>query len=771
VRLRACIAATLLLAASASAHAAQGPETATAAAFDEAIVELHINDQDTPTTLVVRRDVDGTLLLRADDLTGLRLKTPARGAMQVNGERYYRLGPEMGAVVDFDASTMTGRVTLPAKSFLPTQRTNAAPDAPPVTRSGTGGFLNYDVSVEQSGGSTQGGGFAELGLFTDQGVLTSTMVGRHEPGMRDLARLETAWTRDFPEYTATLRVGDGITSSGPWGRALRFGGVQYGTNFSTQPMLVRTPLLAAQGEAVVPSTVDVFVNGRPIASEQVPPGPFSIDRLPVLTGAGQLQVVVTDALGRQQIITQPYYSGSALLREDLAEYSVELGSVRQDYGTRSFSYGDAIGVASYRRGLSNTLTAGARAEAQGNGIFALGGDAAWQAGQVGILTAQLAAGGDGHKAGVLTGLGVEHGGAVFNAFAQLQYASRDFLQSGMADLLYTPKQRTFAGMGANLGAYGNAQLAFGRQSYYDSATVSTVGLNYSIGLGTLGYLGFYASYSAADTSETNLLLTWSMPVGDRRTVSASLQQSSAPSAFGGGLSGDVTFQRDLPAGTGIGYRASLSTDDRQDASFAYQGSAGIASIDYARRDGDSGVRLGANGALAVTAAGIMPARQLNQSFAVVQVADYPGLTVFVDNQPVGRTDEHGRVLVEALRPYQSNAISLDPTQVPMDGSLAQSEIGVTPAYRSGALVRFPVERALAATMRLLQVDGTPVPAGATAQLGSTSFPVVLDGLLYVEGLSDTARLQVEWAGGQCAVEARRPEGHDPVPDLGELRCK
>jgi outer membrane usher protein len=341
----------------------------------------------------------------------------------------------------------------------------------------------------------------------------------------------------------------------------------------------------------------------------------------------------------------------------------------------------------------------------------------------------------------------------------------------MAELLYTPKQRTFAGLGANLGQYGNAQLAFGRQSYYDSETVSTVGLNYSIGLGTLGYLGFYASYSAADTSDTNLLLTWSMPVGDRRTLSASLQKSSAPSAYGGGVTGDVTFQRDLPVGPGIGYRASLSTDDRQDASLAYQGSAGIASIDYSRRDGNSGVRLGANGALAVTAAGVMPARQLNQSFAVVQVADYPGLTVFADNQPVGRTDKHGRVLIEALRPYQNNAISLDPTQVPMDGSLAQSEIGVTPAYRSGALVRFPVERALAATMRLMQADGTPVPAGATAQLGATSFPVVLDGLLYVEGLRDTAQLQVEWAGGQCVVEARRPAGNDPVPDLGDLRCR
>lgn len=771
MRLRATIAATLLLAASGPTLAAQGLEAPSPEPFAEAIVELHFNEQDTATTLVVRRDVDGTLLLRAADLPGLRLKTPARGAMQVNGERYYRLGPEMDAVVAFDESAMTGRVTLPAKAFLPTQRVTSAADAPRVTRSGTGGFLNYDVSAEQTSDRTQGGGFFELGLFGDHGVLTSTMVVRHEPDRRDLARLETAWVRDFPDRIATLRIGDGITSSGSWGRALRYGGVQFGTNFSTQPMLVTTPLLAAQGEAVVPSTVDVFVNGRPVASEQVPPGPFSIDRLPVLTGAGQLQVVVTDALGRQQIITQPYYSGTALLREDLAEYSMELGSVRQDYGTHSFSYGDAIGVAAYRRGISNTLTAGARAEAQGSGIYALGGDAAWQAGQAGILTAQLAAGGDGSLAGVLAGVGVERSGETVSAFAQLQYATRDFVQSGMAELLYRPKQRSFAGLGFNLGQYGNAQLAYGRQTYYDSDTVGTVGLNYSIGLGTLGYLGLYASYSAAETSDTNLLLTWSMPIGDRRTVSAALQRSSTASAYGGGVEGEVTFQRDLPVGRGVGYRASLSTAERQDASLAYQGSAGIATIDYSRRDGKSGLRLGATGALAVTGAGVMPARQLNQSFAVVQVADYPGLTVFVDNQPVGRTDEHGRVLVEALRPYQNNAISLDPTEVPMDGSLAQSEISVTPAYRSGALVRFPVERALAATMRLLQVDGTPVPAGASARLGTESFPVVLDGVLYVEGLHDTARLQVEWNDGQCTVEARRPAGNDPVPDLGELRCR
>ena len=203
---------------------------------------------------------------------------------------------------------------------------------------------------------------------------------------------------------------------------------------------------------------------------------------------------------------------------------------------------------------------------------------------------------------------------------------------------------------------------------------------------------------------------------------------------------------------------SLSSSDEQDAYLAYQGRAGIASIDYSRRNGDSGVRVGATGGLAITGAGLMPARRLNESFAVVQVAYYPGLTVYADNQPVGRTDKQGRVLIEALRPYQRNEISVDPTQVPMDGSLSQSMIGVTPAYRSGALVRFPVERAMAVTLRVVQANGEPVPAGASASVGAVNFPVALDGLLYLEGLANATRVRVSWNDDQCSFEARRPAG-------------
>ena len=57
-----------------------------------------------------------------------------------------------------------------------------------------------------------------------------------------------------------------------------------------------------------------------------------------------------------------------------------------------------------------------------------------------------------------------------------------------------------------------------------------------------------------------------------------------------------------------------------------------------------------------------------------------------------------------------------------------------------------------------------------ATLGTASYPVALDGLLYVEGLREPTQLQVRWQGGECSVPVRRPAGSDPIPDLGTLRC-
>ena len=211
----------------------------------------------------------------------------------------------------------------------------------------------------------------------------------------------------------------------------------------------------------------------------------------------------------------------------------------------------------------------------------------------------------------------------------------------------------------------------------------------------------------------------------------------------------------------------------QDAYLAYQGGAGLAAVHPTPAARASpGCASGASGGTRrdVGRRDAGPAR-CNQSFAVVQVADYEGLTIYLDNQPVGRTDEHGRVLIEALRPYERNEISVDPRQVPMDGSLSQRAIGVTPAYRSGALVRFPVERANAATMRPVRPDGSAVPAGASATLGLRPVPGGA-GRTAVRRRPRATPLTSgsTWAGGECRVDAAAPGRQRPGARPGG-RCR
>jgi len=156
---------------------------------------------------------------------------------------------------------------------------------------------------------------------------------------------------------------------------------------------------------------------------------------------------------------------------------------------------------------------------------------------------------------------------------------------------------------------------------------------------------------------------------------------------------------------------------------------------------------------------------------VVEVANFPDMTVYVENQPIGRTDGKGRVLLDSLRAYERNAISIDPTELPLDASLATPSMTVTPAYRSGPVVRFPVVRASAATLRLLQDDGTPVPAGASIITRTEQVPVALDGFVYLTAAAGRHEAHAEWPGHRCTFQFERPERGDPQPDLGNVTCR
>ena len=422
------------------------------------------------------------------------------------------------------------------------------------------GFVNYDLFGEQVDDQTSLGSILDIGVFGSRGVVTNSLIGRHDDDRREVLRLDSTWTLDFPERLATLRVGDAISASGAWGRSARFGGVQFGTNFSTQPTLVTTPLLYAQGEAIVPSTVDVFVNGRRVASEDVPPGPFTIDRLPPITGAGQMQVVVTDALGRQQVISQPYYTGQTLLRAGLNEYSFEAGAIREDYALRSNAYGDLVMAGTFRRGITDRFTAEVHAEGQADGASAAGVDTAWQVGTLGILTLTAAAGGD-DEIGWLGGMGFEHNGQQVNVFARTQYATEDW-PTRTSEQRDRPKQRSFGGLGFNLGHYGNLQFSYGQQTQLVEPDDRD---DRAQPFGHAGRVRLpWLRREPHDQRRLlhRLFLNWTMPFGDRRTAAVSVQYSPDVTA-GEEFEAVASMQQSLPAGAGTGYYVAVSSTEER----------------------------------------------------------------------------------------------------------------------------------------------------------------------------------------------------------------
>ena len=717
----------------------------------------------------MRRSSDGHLLLREDDLTTLRLRPGVAAVVEIEGARYIDLATDPRFQLAIDEVEQRATITAAPEMFVATQRHSVASTLPDVSPAAPGGFLNYDFSATQDDRSRNIGAFLETGFFNRHGVLTASALVNDEGGDGRAARLDTTWSRDMPERLATLQIGDAITEAGSWGHAVRFAGVKFGTNFLTQPTLITTPLLTASGSAVVPSTVDVFVNGRQVASEAVPPGPFTLDRLPAITGAGEMQVVVTDALGRQQVLTQPYYSGNRLLREGLDSYSFEAGSLRESFGSPEDRYAGWIASASWRRGWTTDLTLGAHAETANDGLSAVGVDAARRFGAVGIGTATLAAGGDSAGWGWLAGAGFERNGPRLSVYLNGQMTSEGFRRVGDSFELNRMRSRVFSAVGINLLQRGSLTLAAARQSYWNAEALDTLGVTYSLSIGRWGYLSLSGSQSRASDTSSELFLNWMLPLKRSRNVNVSLEH--APNTNGEDFEAIASVQQALPVGSGIGYTLSGSTTGNYRAEAELQGRAGLVGAEVARRDGSEGWRLGAIGGVAVTGAGIMPSRRLNESFAVVKVADYPGLTVMLDHQPIGTTDEHGRVLIDRVRAYELNQVSLDPREIPFDAELQTATMTVTPAWRSGPLVAFPIERVRAATMRLVLEDGLVVPSGAVVRIGQRSFPVALDGFTYVSGLDERVTARAHWQNAQCEFELAPVSSGGEVAALGDVVCR
>lgn len=756
---------------------------ATPAAGAAELLGVRINGIDQAESIVAQRLTADALAVPAEALVRWQLlRPPAGGALRIDGREHIALDAVPGLRWQIDGASQTLVIEVPPAAFARHRFEHAGASRPAPTTAGIGGYANYDLHWQRdSAAASVAGGLVDLGAFGPWGHGRTSGVWRSGSGPyagTRFTRLDSQWTLDLPARLSSVRVGDAIGAAGAWGRSVRFGGVQWATDFALQPGPVSFPLPALRGEASVPSVVDLYVNDSHRLHAPVPPGPFDMPEVPVVTGQGQIRMVVRDLLGREQVIVQPYYVSPALLRAGLRDFALEAGTVREDFGLASFDYGRAFVAATDRIGVSDTFTREWRAELLRR-QQTLGVSGTWLLRQLATATASAAVSRGPQGFGALLAGGIDHRGIDWSASVQGRVASREFVQLGQATR-YGPAVRAMvsAALATSLGR-GSASLNVVHQTDWQGERYGSVALHYGRQLGVLGHLSVFVSHARGASSSTSVGVNLIQMLGGATSASVGSIHSRERVA-GAGTRDDfqsvVQVQGNAPVGPGWGYRlqAEHGSADRGIGEATWNTEVASLSVGVARL-GSAGPawRAGASGALAWMPEGVFASRRIDGSFAVVKVGDYPGVRVTRDSQFVGRTDANGHAFVTGLRGFETNRLGVEVANLPLDAQVGAVQIEVSPGRGSGVSVHFPVQRSRSATLRLVTADGTVVPPGSRVRVDGAAreFPVGFDGRLFLADLADRNTLVADWGAARCTASVALGDAPGPVPELGAIACR
>ncbi|WP_435928748.1 fimbria/pilus outer membrane usher protein [Methylococcus sp. S1M] len=741
---------------------------------EEHLLAVELNGETVSEGTLVLRGQDGSLYVPEEAIESWRMELPAANTLAHDGRDYRALANPgiIEARIDDTRQTLVLRVepSLLAGTVVEAGTRLAQPKA---ERASFAGFLNYDFNIMHSRQGDFQGGALELGISNRYGLATSAFLARHNSGQggseTQFTRLYTTWIMDDPANMASLQLGDNIVR--PWQRGYqaRFAGIQYATNFGLQPRFYRYPQPAVTGSLTEASSLDIFLNGALVDQQNLPAGPFQIRDLPAANGSGEIRVVARDLLGREQVITQPFYVGSSMLREGLVDFSYEAGFLRRYYGTDSMSYGAPFGSATYRRGLNSWLTGELHGQVVRDQVaVATGGS--FLIGTYGVVDAAVGISA-GRGWGGLGGLGFLHQGETLSYGASSYFASQSFTQLGIEQGKFAPKQLSDAFCGFTLTSGSSVSLRYGSANYFDRPHIDTYVANYTQNLWGGLTLSLAAVYTRSDFEGAQVAAIFTLPLGERTYATANAR---ATRTQGGPtqLEFDAQYTHTPGWGPGWGYRLDAGTNDCQAAQLTAQTTFGLFSAEVAHLQGDFAERAFGSGGIGLIEGHPFLSRQIQDGFAIAKVGDYKDVRVYADNQLIGQTDEEGYVVLPRLRAYDVNNVQVEGEDLPMDAQVGTLALPVTPYFRSGVVVDFPIRRSRGATLTILLEDGQPIPAGATVTVEGVAdvFPVGMDGEVYLTGLSPRNEMKVEWNGKRCTIVADYPESAEILPDLGKFVC-
>lgn len=734
---------------------------------DRMLLELFVNGNSFGTSFVLVRDqhilVDVDALKRAD--------LPLRGAHEeaIGAKVFVDLSSyDRGSKVQLDTAHGRLLVTVPAGAFdahrleLNSHPRLLAPRAVPSV------FVNYALSMGTQRSAESA--YLDAGFAYGSGLLRDNPSWNRFQGFsRGLTRFEYDDTTHLRRWT----VGDqyAYSSDGLGGAAL-LGGVGVVRAFDLDPYLITFPQPTLSGLLQAPGTVDIYKNGVLVGQRQIAAGPFDLGGLGLGPGTNDVKLVVHDPFGGTRVLQQTFYGTSQTLAQGLSEYAFQGGIERRSTLANGYESGRGVLLARQRYGFTDWLTAGYRVEAQ-NGMVNAGPSLDLRL-PFGSISAGVAGsrtqGTDGQGASI----GYQFASRFFSFGIGAQTFSSGYRRLGDDQTIASYRLRRVNYVNASWSPISRFSLQFnaGDIVYASGLRQRNLGLSGNLSLpGDISLmLSLNRQLNRPGDNDKQALLNLVIPLGSGSIGFHAGHDDRSGSSYG------ISAQRSVPTDNGWGY----ALDAQHDVSgfngrgeLDYQGRYGLASFTGQRFAGQSDGNLLVSGSLLALGGHVYAGRALQNGYALVQTPGVADVVITRENQPVGKTDADGNLLVTGLLPYQANKIGIDQNSVPLRYQIDATDQVMSVPRLGGTLAHFGVH-ALHAARGTLTVDGKAVQYGsATLTVKDTPMKTLigLDGSFYFPDLpAGTYTLRANAAEGDMQCPITMPVGAQPLIDLGKIHC-
>jgi outer membrane usher protein len=741
----------------------------------KAFLQLVVNEVAQGEVMVVLRP--GDILIGESDLGAAGLKG-LEGARRESQEgrtmiSLASLSPRLRYV--FQDADLVLRISADP-SMLGTTTINLASARPPglSEASDRSLFINYAGWLEDGRRPT---GFAESGLSLGKGRVFYTSGTAHSDGR--MVRNMTSFTLDLPSRLLRAVIGDSVLGTEDLlGGSLFITGINVGTNYTVDPYFHRFPSLGFSGAATTPSTVEVYVNGALVRRQELAPGPFSVQNLPVTVGRGETRVVVRDAFGSQTTLGSSYYLGQGVLAAGLTEKNLAVGARPVTPGLGGLDYQGGALLGTYRRGITRWLTAGVRAE--GTPELASGGANVALALPYGEAGASLGASRQGEQTGTALAGYYSYTGRGLNLGLAVRAPSARYANLTTPAEMDRPVTEGRATIGTSIGGLLTVSLQGQQGRWRDGGSDRRLSFiaNMPIGRAFNLFANGSRSWDRHGQRVTDLFAGVSWAPAARTTVLAAA--SGHGDANGQVGSARAEIQHAVPLGPGVGYTL-LSDVGRESkllmAEGRAQGAHGRIEAQVQRSAGVTSSVVRLSGGIIAMGGDLFLTRPVDSSFALIQVPGVAGVRGYQSNQPVGRTNAQGNLLIPNLLPYYDNRLGINDKDIPIAFDVGAIEMTIAPPYRGGAVVRFPVRRILSVTGQAVVLLGgakvVPAFGQITVMVGKKAAisPINAEGTFYLEDVPSGRHMaEIEFGKGTCTFLLQVPPSAQPVADVGTVTC-